>query len=69
MEAAQQQALSNYDRPTRKKAYDRIQELLASDVPEVYDWYDRQMQPISVDFKGFDPNPVTETWNAWQWSI
>jgi len=27
------------------------------------------MEPISVDFKGFDPNPVVESWNAWQWSI
>ena len=29
----------------------------------------RQMEPISVDFHGFDPNPVVESWNAWQWSI
>jgi len=27
------------------------------------------MEPISVDFKGFDPNPVVESWNAWQWTI
>ena len=69
MEAAQKMALNNYDRPTRQKAYFRIQELLHRDVPEVYLFYQRQMQPISVNFKGFSPNPVTESWNAWQWSI
>jgi peptide/nickel transport system substrate-binding protein len=69
MDAAQKMALENYDRPTRKKAYFRIQELLHRDVPEIYLYYERQMEPISVNFKGFDPNPVTESWNAWQWSI
>ncbi|HVS46677.1 MAG TPA: peptide ABC transporter substrate-binding protein [Verrucomicrobiae bacterium] len=69
MEAAQKMALENYDQPTRKKAYTKIQQLLARDQPEIFNWYTRQMQPISVDFKGFDPNPVEEAWNAWQWSI
>jgi peptide/nickel transport system substrate-binding protein len=69
MQAAQHQALTHYDRATRKKAYFRIQELLARDVPEIVFWWTRQLEPISVDFKGFDPNPVVESWNAWQWSI
>lgn len=69
MEAAQATALSHYDRATRKVAYAKIQHLIVRDVPEVVYWYDRYMEPISVDFKGFDPNPVEEAWNAWQWSI
>ncbi len=69
MEAAQKVALNNYDIPTRKKAYDQIQDILARDVPEVFFYYLRTMQPISENFKGFAPNPVTESWNAWQWSI
>jgi len=69
MEAAQKTALANYDRPTRKKAYFRIQELLHRDVPEIFTYYQRQMQPISENFKGFAPSPVIESWNAWQWSI
>ena len=69
MEAAQKIALDNYDRPTRKKAYFQIQDLLARDVPEIFFYYLRTMQPISENFKGFAPNPVTESWNAWQWSI
>jgi peptide/nickel transport system substrate-binding protein len=69
MEAEQKLALSNYDRPTRKKAYYNIQDLLARDVPEIFFYYLRTMHPINVNFKGFAPNPVTESWNAWQWSI
>lgn len=69
MEAAQKMALENYDQPTRKKAYFRIQALLHRDVPEIFTYYQRQLQPINPNFKGFAPNPVMEAWNAWQWSI
>lgn len=69
MEAAQKMALENYDQPTRKKAYVRVQEILHRDVPEIFTYYQRQLQPINENFKGFAPNPVTEVWNAWQWSI
>jgi peptide/nickel transport system substrate-binding protein len=68
MEAAQNAALTHYDRASRTAAYFRIQELLARDNPAIFFWWTRQMEPISVDFKGFDPNPVVESWNAWQWS-
>ncbi|MGA8533568.1 MAG: peptide ABC transporter substrate-binding protein [Candidatus Tumulicola sp.] len=69
MQAAQDAALTHYDRPSRTAAYFRIQELLARDNPQIFFWWTRQMEPVSVDFKGFDPNPVVESWNAWQWSI
>lgn len=69
MDALQKTALENYDVATRKKAYYRIQELLHRDVPEIYLYYERMMQPVSVNFKGFAPSPVIESWNAWQWSI
>lgn len=69
MEALQRIALTHYDRATRKAAYDRIQLLLARDNPMIFTYWLRQMEPISVDFKGFDPNPVVESWNAWQWTI
>jgi peptide/nickel transport system substrate-binding protein len=69
MQAAQHAALTNYDRPTRLKAYYQIQALLARDNPQIFLWWTRQLEPISVDFKGFDPNPVIESWDAWKWSI
>ncbi len=69
MDAAQETALSHYDRATRKRAYAAIERLLAVDNPIVYFWWERQSDAISVDFHGFAPNPGMESWNAWQWSI
>jgi peptide/nickel transport system substrate-binding protein len=69
MDAAQTTALSNYDRATRKTAYSRIERLLSVDNPTIYFWWQRQQEAISVDFHGFDPNPVVESWDSWRWSI
>jgi peptide/nickel transport system substrate-binding protein len=69
MDGAQAVALTNYDRATRKRAYSRIEHLLAADNPMVFFWWQRQQEAISVDFHGFAPNPVIESWNAWQWKI
>jgi len=69
LDAAQLAALSNYDQAARKRAYARIQRMLAEDVPEIFFWYPRQIHPISPDLKGFSPNPVNEAWNAYQWEI
>jgi peptide/nickel transport system substrate-binding protein len=69
MDAAQSIALTHYDRATRKRAYSTIEHLLSVDNPTIYFWWQRQQEAISVDFHGFTPNPVIESWNAWQWSI
>lgn len=69
MDAAETMALTHYDQATRKAAYAKTQTLLARDVPEIFINWLRQMHPINVDFKGLDPSPVIENWNAWQWSI
>jgi peptide/nickel transport system substrate-binding protein len=69
MQAAQNAALTHYDRASRTAAYFKIQQLLYRDNPEIFFWWTRQVEPINPDFKGFDPNPVVESWNAWQWSI
>src|SRR5579883_3470746 len=69
MEAAQKTALENYDQPARKKAYSLIQHYLYRDKPMLFLWWQRFMQPVNVDFKGFSPNPAIENWNSWQWSI
>jgi len=69
MEAAQHDALSTYDQALRAVAYSRIQRLLSRDNPVIFFWWNRQQEAISADFRGFDPNPVVESWNAWKWSI
>jgi peptide/nickel transport system substrate-binding protein len=69
MDAAQAIALAYYDRATRTRAYSTIESLLAADNPIVYFWWQRQQEAITVDFHGFAPNPVVESWNSWQWKI
>ena len=69
MDAAQRVALTHYDRPTRKRAYARIEQLLARDAPFVYRWWPRQIQAVNTDFQGFRPNGIIDGWNAWEWSI
>jgi peptide/nickel transport system substrate-binding protein len=69
MDAAQGIALGHYERPVRRRAYAAIQTLLARDAPLVYLWWPRQIEAVSDDLRGFSPNGVVESWNAWQWSI
>jgi len=69
MQALQHQALTSYDRAKRRDAYVKIERTVVDDVPQLVFWWRRQPEPVSVDFKGFEPNPVTESWNAWKWSI
>jgi len=69
MDAAQQDALTHFDQPSRKAAYAKIESLLADDMPQLFFWWPRQAQPVNPDLKNFDPNPVTETWNAYEWAI
>ncbi len=69
MEALQSEALTTYNRAQRRAAYWKIESLIVRDNPVIPLWYQRQQEAIDVRFKGFAPNPVTESWNAWQWSI
>ncbi len=69
MDAAQSAALTHYDTATRKTAYARIERRLSIDNPLVFFWWYRMQEAVSTDFHGFDPNPSSESWNAWQWSI
>jgi peptide/nickel transport system substrate-binding protein len=69
MDEAQAVALTSFAIPVRKAAYTKIEALLSHDLPAISIWWPRQIQPINPDFKGFTPNPVTETWNAYQWDI
>jgi peptide/nickel transport system substrate-binding protein len=69
MDAAEAAALESYAQPARKAAYARTQQVLAQNAPLDFLWWPKQIQAVNPDLRGFDPNPVVETWNAWQWSI
>ncbi len=69
MDAAQRIALGTYSQPQRARAYADVQKILERDVPLDFLWWPKQIQAVNSDLRGFAPNPVVETWNAWQWSI
>jgi peptide/nickel transport system substrate-binding protein len=69
LDAAETVALTHFDRPSRNRAYARIEAILTRDVPQLSVWWPRQIQPINPDFVNFSPNPVTESWNAYTWDI
>jgi peptide/nickel transport system substrate-binding protein len=69
MDAAQQAGLETYTQAGRKAAYTRIQRVLEQNAPLDFFWWPKQIQAVNPDLHGFDPSPVVETWNAWQWSI
>jgi peptide/nickel transport system substrate-binding protein len=69
MDAAQQAALTHYDRATRKRAYATIETLLAHDAPYAFLWWPRQIEAVDSGLTNFRPNGIIETWNSWQWSL
>jgi peptide/nickel transport system substrate-binding protein len=69
MEALQRRALSTIDSQERRRLYEEIERTVVRDVPSVFiDWGVRN-NLIAAGLRNFSPNPVTETWNAWQWEL
>ena len=68
LDAAEKDALTHFDRATRKKDYAITQSLIASDVPAVFLYYQRQRNAVSTSLQNFRPNGLTQSWNAYQWS-
>lgn len=70
LDDAERRALTAYDRPTRKALYDRVQTIVASQVPILVLWYQRELDVVSTRLKNYKPaHAVTPFWNTWEWSI
>jgi ABC-type oligopeptide transport system substrate-binding subunit len=70
LDAAERVALSQYDRPKRKVAYDQIQSILSEQLPTIFIWYVARQDVANVDLQGYKPaHAVTTFWNTWEWSI
>jgi peptide/nickel transport system substrate-binding protein len=69
IDAAESDALVHYDIPTRKRAYFRVQELLAEQAPFVYLWWPRQIEAVTTDLQNFRPNGIVEDWNSYAWTF
>ncbi len=70
LDAQERVALSSSDQAVRKKAYDRIQFLLARDVPLIITWYNRRVSVVNTDLRNWKPaHAVSSFWNSYEWSI
>ncbi len=70
LDAVERVALTHYDRATRKKSYDRIQEILVDQLPWLTLWFSRRFDIASVDLKNYKPaHSVTTFWNPWEYDI
>lgn len=68
MDAAQQQALSSYDRQTRKAAYAKVESLLARDVPQIFMYWQPEIDAVDPSLKNFTGGPFQPDWNVNEWS-
>ena len=63
-------ALTSIDQEVRRRAYWRIQELLAQDVPADFLFWTHVHDAMRHELQGYVPAPtVTEFSNSWQWQI
>ncbi|MBV9149216.1 MAG: peptide ABC transporter substrate-binding protein [Candidatus Eremiobacteraeota bacterium] len=69
MDAAQEQALGSYDRGVRKAAYAKIEGLLARDVPQIFFYWQPQIDAVNPALKHFTGGPFTSNWNVYQWEL
>lgn len=70
LDAAERTALTNYDPRVRRAAYARVQEAMADGLPFFVLWYQRELDVVNTDMRGYRPaHAVTPFWNAWQWTI
>lgn len=69
VDRAEAAALDTFDRTQRKAAYATIQEHLAHDVPVVFLYYSPLRYATGLGVRDFQPNGISEGWNAYEWNI
>ncbi len=70
LDAAENDAMTQYDQDKRKIAYDKIQHILAQQEPIIITWYLRRQDIVNSDLKNYKPaHAVTTFWNTWEWEI
>jgi peptide/nickel transport system substrate-binding protein len=70
LDAAENAGLSDYRRDRRKAHYDRVQEILATDLPIIVLWFSQRQDVVNVNLQNYRPaHAVSPFWNAWQWAL
>lgn len=68
MDAAQRTALESYDRSVRKRAYARVESLLARDVPQIFMYWAPSINAVNPALKHFEGGAFEPNWNVTDWS-
>jgi peptide/nickel transport system substrate-binding protein len=68
MDALQKQAMSTFDQSVRKAAYAKIERLVLRDAPGAYLYYQSQRYAHIPELQNFEPNGISEGWNAQDWT-
>lgn len=70
LDAAEEAALASNIVATRKAAYDRIQNILATQLPIIPLWFERYDYAFNSDLREFRPAHVGPPfWNTWMWRL
>ena len=70
LDAAERAGISDYHTAARKRDYDRVQRLLAKDLPIMVLWFQQRQDVASVALQNYRPaHAVSPFWNAWQWKM
>lgn len=70
LDAAENAALSDYHQSLRKRDYERVQQLLAEDLPIFVIWFYQRQDVVNIDLKNYRPaQAVSPFWNSWEWEI
>ena len=64
-----EQGRSTFDIQKRKKAYYKIQEILADEVPYVFLYVPYALPIVHARFKGIKPSPIGITYNIHKWYV
>lgn len=70
LDRAEISARTSYDPVVRRAAYERIQQLVADELPFYVLWFERNQDVVNSDMRGYLPGKTNSAfWNVWDWSI
>ena len=70
LDAAEADALVQYDERRRKADYAIVQEAITDRLPILVMWFERDQHVVNTDLKNFKPaHASTPFWNTWEWEI
>jgi peptide/nickel transport system substrate-binding protein len=69
VDALEAEALKSVSQSERKRAYSRIGEIVAQEVPVLYLFDADYIYARRRELSGFAPNAFLPTWNAWAWKM